>query len=191
MKINNKFLSKPLITPFTITLFLFISITGIQMFFRDQTHLAQGLHEWLGLIFVLFGVLHLIANWKVFLTYIKKPTTIILLLVVLGVAPFLFIGGGSHEGRGFGEGHGPGGEGRGMGRNNPIREISTYIEKAPLAHVAPLFEMDEQKAIELLGAAGIKVANGEQTIADIATANGKQFFEILAVFSQDNVENNS
>lgn len=167
MEKTNKFLSKPVITPLTVMLFLLISITGIQMLFHFQNHFAKGLHEFAGLGFVIFGLLHLAINWKVFLTYIKKPVTIILMIVVLCIMPFLFSGGG-------------------MGHGNPMMKLVGNIENAPLATVVPLYKMDEKKAIELLGAKGIKVTDGQQTIADIAKSNRRNFMEILDSFSQNN-----
>lgn len=179
MEKTNPLLHKSVITPFTVISFLIISITGIQMFLGIRNHFVSGLHEWVGLAFVLFGVLHLVVNWKVFLTYIRKPLTIVLLVLTIGATPFLFIGGQER-------GHGGEGRGMGMGRGNPMREISMYLEKAPLAHVIPLFDLDEKKAIEILKTNGIQISNGEQTLAEIAQANDKPFFEILAVFAQAN-----
>lgn len=181
MEKKNAVLSRSVITPFTVISFLLISITGVQMLLGMRNHFVGGLHEWVGLAFVLFGVLHLVLNWRVFLTYIKKPIMVVLLILTIGLIPFLFTGGEEREGRGFG-----GGRGMGIGRGNPMREISVYLEKASLAQVVPLFNMDEKKAIELLGAKGIQVTNGEQILSDIAQTNGKPFFEILTAFAQIN-----
>ncbi|MCX5645473.1 MAG: hypothetical protein NTZ17_12480 [Phycisphaerae bacterium] len=60
--------------------------------------------------------------------------------------------------------------------------VFRLLETAPLAHVAPLLEMEAKEAAEALRQQGLSVVDEEQTIGDIARSNGRQVPEILGVF---------
>ncbi len=163
-----KILSRSVITPFTIALFLIISITGVLMFFHIQSGPIRGLHEWLSIVFVVFGVLHVVVNWHVFLTYLKKPAMIIF-FILIAILPLFLIGHGNER----------------IGGNS-IMGIMSNLEESSLTHIAPLFGMDESKAIATLQEHGIKIVSGQQTLHGIAEENTIRSFEILQIFSEHN-----
>ena len=76
-------LKKTWISPFVGFSFFIVSITGLLMFMHVRIHAINSLHEWMGLLFVITGVFHLILNWSVFLSYFNKKQGAVALLVVL------------------------------------------------------------------------------------------------------------
>lgn len=164
---TKKIHSRQVITSFTIALFLIISVTGVLMFFHIQSGPIRVLHEWLSIVFVVFGVLHVVVNWQVFLTYLKKPA-MITFFVLIAILPLFLIGNGNERG------------------GNPIMGIMRNLEESSLTHIAPLFGMDESKAIATLQEHGIKIVSGQQTLHGIAEENAIRSFEILQIFSEHN-----
>ena len=76
---------KAWISPAVVIAFLVISVTGILMFFHVKNGIIVDLHEWLGWIFVVVGVFHLIINWKLFTCLFKKKTALASLALVSAV----------------------------------------------------------------------------------------------------------
>ena len=67
-------------TPLTIGSFIVASITGVLLFFEIDPSGVRATHEWMSLLFVLAGSLHIYTNKRPFARYFSDRT----LLVILG-----------------------------------------------------------------------------------------------------------
>ena len=86
-------LEKNWVSPFVALSFLIISVTGILMLLHVKSHAVSVLHEWMGLIFVIAGALHLILNWKAFLSCFLEKKSSFAVILVLVLASLLLFGG--------------------------------------------------------------------------------------------------
>lgn len=155
--------SKSLITPITAALFLIVAFTGVLLLFHVGGGAAKEIHELLSVLFVVAAVLHLVLNWRIFASYLKKPATIALGVATLAVLATTLSGG---EG----------------GGKSPAGEVFGLIESATLTHFAPLVGVEAPEAAEMLRRGGLMVSGESQTIGDIARSNGRRLPEILAFF---------
>lgn len=86
-------LEKSWVSPFVAFSFLVISVTGILMLCHFKGHAISNLHEWMGVIFVVAGVLHLVLNWKGFLLCFKNKQSVFAILLVAALVLLLMISG--------------------------------------------------------------------------------------------------
>ncbi len=63
---------KSWISPFLFVTYIATSITGILMLFHIKFPGLYPIHEWGGLAFLVAGILHVIVNWKLFVSYFNK-----------------------------------------------------------------------------------------------------------------------
>lgn len=68
---------KSCLSPFLFITYLAVSITGVLMLFHIRFPGLNAIHEWVGLAFVIAGVLHMCVNWARFKSYftMKRNTT--------------------------------------------------------------------------------------------------------------------
>ncbi len=158
-------LKRPLVTPITTALFAIVSFTGILMLLHVKSAMVKEFHEWVGLSFVVAAGVHLAVNWSCFASYLRKPLTIALAVVVVALVVLLLAGGESGR---------PGGR-------LPVMEIARRIEAASLAHAAPLFGVSVEESLTTLKSQGLYVSSEDERIADIARNNGKQAPEIISL----------
>jgi len=67
-----KIMEKSWLSPFLLITYLSTSITGLLMLFHIKAPGLYPIHNWGGIIFIVAGILHLIINWKMFLSYFNK-----------------------------------------------------------------------------------------------------------------------
>lgn len=79
-------LKKNWVSPFIGISFLFVSVTGVLMLMHVRNHALNSLHEWMGVLFIIFGIFHLTLNWPVFISYFSKKQGAIAIFVVLFLA---------------------------------------------------------------------------------------------------------
>ncbi|NLV45856.1 MAG: hypothetical protein GXY07_15310 [Candidatus Hydrogenedentes bacterium] len=97
----DKLLKKSWLTPLTTASFLLVGGTGVAMLFEAH-HYVPGMkfmHEWMGPVFALAVLLHLLRNWQAFLCYFKKhlKAVIVSLIVVLVMGGALMALGASKK----------------------------------------------------------------------------------------------
>jgi uncharacterized membrane protein len=73
---------KAWISPGLAVVYIIISITGVLMFLHVKNGIIVQLHEWLGFLFIGVGIIHLLINWKLFLSVLKKKSAIISICLV-------------------------------------------------------------------------------------------------------------
>lgn len=103
---KSNLLPKNILSPFLGVVFIAVAATGGLMFFHVKNGLIVHSHEWLGMIFLIAGLLHMLLHIRGMVAYLKQPKGIVaavvgLVLVVL----FMIIGAGSTNGAGH---RGPG-----------------------------------------------------------------------------------
>ena len=152
-------------TPFITGLFLVSLISGLALFFHVGQSYFHGMHEWLSIVLIVPFVLHVMKNWRPFVSYFKRPPMMIAMVASLaGALVFALPAMTSTQAGGGG---------------NPMRGLAMTIEKAKLSVVAPLFGHDGASLQAALTENGLTVTSPEQTIDDIAKASGKDGFEVL------------
>lgn len=150
-------------TPFTTGLFLVSLISGVALFFHFGSAAFHGMHEWLSMVLVIPFALHLWKNWRPFAAYFKRtPMAIALALSLVGglvfaVPAMTATGGGG----------------------SPQRAVLEAIANGSVAEVAPLFGHDGASLVAALASAGLVVAGPEATIAEVASASGKETFAVV------------
>jgi len=68
---SGNLLRKLWITPITAALFLAQAVTGLLMLAGVRSHDLGEAHEGIGIAFAIFGVLHLVKNWRALGSYFK------------------------------------------------------------------------------------------------------------------------
>ena len=162
---SSRLLPRAVITPITTALFTLVSLTGLLMFGHGEHHAIKGMHVFMGVLFVPSALVHLALNWRCFVSYLRKPATIVLGVCTSVLIVFLLIGRNA-----------------GQAGELPPLDVLRLLETAPLAHVVPLVGMEAEQAAEVLRGRGLSVVNVEQTIGDIARTNGRPVPEILSAY---------
>ncbi len=149
-------------TPLTIGAFALSAITGIMVFFHLQIGLAKVLHEWFSWCLVIGGLFHVLGSRQPFVRHLSRPLgkAIVGVFAVLIILAFLPLGGGQQKGM-------------------PPQKLAGILSNTPLANVAVVASHQPDELIKELASKGIVVAGKEQTIREIARANGKQNVEVL------------
>lgn len=84
-------LSRSYITPLITIVFFVVALSGLLMFFHIFDGYTEVVHEILGVIFVVFSVLHVILNWKALKIHFKKRVFILSTIVVAVISILLVI----------------------------------------------------------------------------------------------------
>jgi len=153
MKIKREF-----ITPYITFIFLVIGLSGIFMFFHVFDDYTKIVHEFLGLAFVIFAVLHIIINWKSLKIHFKKKTfvTSAILVLLLSVELIIF----------------------GKLQIDEERVIMEKLSNAPISNVFSVLDIEYNEAKKILKNHNIIIA-GSNTIEEVSRKNQKSPNDIL------------
>lgn len=80
--------AKNVSTTLVIALFLIISASGIFLLLHIGGYTIKAVHQWLGLAFVLFGVLHATANCSLIKRYLNGTKGTVIVLTVISALGF-------------------------------------------------------------------------------------------------------
>ena len=152
-------------TPLSLVTFLAAGVSGVMLFFDIGSHELSDLHEWLGIVFVVVLILHLVRNWRGALAMLSaaRIKTIVLGLGAVAVVLIAIYGFGGERGQGFG---GP-------------RLIMTRLASAPIAKMAPALGLTSDQAIARLKGAGIAVQGPQQSLAEVANKQNQELPKLL------------
>ncbi len=89
---------KPILSPFLLTVFAAVAVTGVLLFFHIKNGLIVVVHEWLGMVFVIAGAVHVILNFRQFLAYCKLTRAWIGVVLALVLIGFFAVAGLNHHG---------------------------------------------------------------------------------------------
>lgn len=134
------------VTPLTIGSFLLVAITGLLMLVKVRGGLITPAHEWLSLIFLAAGILHLIVNWGATVACLKRTSGWLI------VGAFVILIGLVTAPLGFDDPHGSHG-------GDPTRQVTTLLLEAPCSTLAPLAGLRPDELRTRLAAQGITVAD--------------------------------
>ena len=158
-------------SPLTTATFAVVAGTGMLMFFHLSFGSMHAIHEWLGCLFVVGALAHVVVNWKPLVRHLRSPVGIGILAVVclLGALSLVPAAGGRR--------HGP-----------PSSTALTALEQSPLTLVAQVTKRSPEDAVAALESQGIQVRHEAQTITEIASDNGRRSAEILAYITGDAID---
>lgn len=149
-------------TPVLISAGIFVSISGVLMFFGIRNPLEQA-HEIIGLVFAIAIILHIVNNWNAFKYYFTQNFGLGIVGMV-AIVSFTFIIVSASQGGG-----------------NLMMNIIHSVEGAPLTEVAPLLDQSTENIISSFKASGFVVENPEKSIEEIAAMNDVEPRELMQV----------
>ena len=88
---KSRLLNRTWISPITSVTFLVVGVTGILMAFHVKNGGIKALHEWIGYAFTLAAVIHLVVNWRSFLSHFRERSAILAVCggIILSLAGLL------------------------------------------------------------------------------------------------------
>lgn len=150
-------------TPMIIGAGLFVAISGVLMFFHIEAPLEFA-HEWIGMVFAIGILLHVLSHWTSFRNYFRQRRPLAVIALVTIATGSLIIASAGEEGGG-----------------NLMMSVIRSVEAAPLTEVAPLLDQDAVSIVDKFHSAGFLVDSTERSIAEIATSNQVEPRELIAV----------
>ena len=154
-------------TPLIIATSMAVAISGVLMFFHIAKDMVESMHEWLGLLFVLAIVLHILNHWLSFSRYFVDKRALAVVAVVVAVAiGWVVVSGQADEGK---------------SRGNMFRQTVMVVQQAPLVKVAALQDQSSAVLIGRLQQAGITAESEQQSIDAIARSNQRRPEEVMAI----------
>lgn len=159
-------MTKQISTTPTIALFLIVSVTGIFLLFHMGSGNLKVIHEWLGLVFVVFGILHALANWPLLKRYFGGMKAVAIGLMVVAAVTFSVFPSTSSKGK------------------NPMQSVIAQVKKAPLATIAILYGQETERVVQRLRDNGYTLANVDSTLEEIARQNNVPAEKIISVIHQ-------
>lgn len=152
-------IKREIVTPYLLFIFLIVSLSGILMFFHLLDDYTAVVHEFLGITFAVFAILHIVTNWKSILNYSNKRLLAIPSVVIFIIAiTFMTIG---------------------KLKGNLERELLEKLMQSPVADSFKVLNVDYQQAKSRLYQQNIIVENSQESIAEIGTKNRKSPEEII------------
>ncbi|MES9834181.1 MAG: DUF4405 domain-containing protein [Candidatus Thiodiazotropha sp. DIVDIV] len=142
-------------TPVIIGSGLFVAVSGLLMFFGVHNPIELA-HEWIGLLFAVGIVLHVLNHWSAFKNYFSKRMGLSLVGAVAIVSSAFVVVSSTQIG------------------GSPMMKIVNSLEASPLSEVAPLLDESTQSVVSRFQAAGFRVDGSESTIKEIAVVNGSE-----------------
>lgn len=67
---------KSWLSPFVAVTCFAVALTGILLLFHLKFPGVYPIHKWGGLIFIIGGLIHLLLNWRLFVSYFKKSKAV-------------------------------------------------------------------------------------------------------------------
>lgn len=158
-------ISREWATPIVIGAFFIMAVTGILMFFHAEIGLNKLAHEWLGWVFVIGALTHIIVNWNAFKRYFSSSNlarAIVGSFAIVLLGSFIQLSGdGGHE-------------------STPRLAIEAIIN-APIAAVAPLTGRGADAVLKDLKEAGIDVQDAQSTLKSAAKGDRGKIGQAIGV----------
>ncbi|MQX38408.1 DUF4405 domain-containing protein [Roseospira navarrensis] len=160
----SKTMTRDIVTPVTIVLFVVSTVTGVMLLLHWQGGLVRFSHEWLSLVFSAVAVWHLVKNWRPFMAYLKRRLALVALGVSLAASVVI------------------------TGLTGSTASVSPgavfhAMAEAPLSTAAPALGLEAPAALALLRDAGIEATGGE-TLAVIGARSGLGAPGVMTLLAQ-------
>lgn len=163
MSVGSKPVTRDIVTPVTIVLFVVSTVTGIMLLVHWQSGLVKWSHEWLSLVFAAIALWHLIKNWRAFTAYLKRRIP----LVAFGASLILSVVITGMTGS--------------TGQVSP-RAVFGALSQATVADAAAAFGLSSEEALAILDAAGAH-GKADETLTEIAVRADKHGAEVVTLLA--------
>jgi hypothetical protein len=150
--------------PLTIGSFFVVALTGILLLAHFNQGTVKPIHEIVSCLFVVFSILHIIVNGKLFLAYFRKP----LGLLFIGIGIALCVVASIPQGNSGGHG----------GRSGMMKAFDS-LQQSSLELASKVAKREAQAVIDDLKSKGVQVRDDDQTLVEIARENGREPMEVL------------
>lgn len=80
---------KSWVSPFIAVTFVAVSLTGVLMMFHLKLPGVYPIHQWVGILFIFAGAIHMLLNWREFTSYFK--TNLAIFSTVIGILTLILI----------------------------------------------------------------------------------------------------
>lgn len=144
--------TRQIVTPVTIVLFVVSTVTGVMLLLHWNAGLVRFSHEWLSMAFSAVAVWHLVKNWTAFTLYLKRNMAVAAFAVSL-VASVVITGM------------------TGSTTNASPGAVFGALSSATLETAAPALGVPPATAVAILKAANID-ATGAETLGEIGRRAG-------------------
>lgn len=151
-------IKRNIVTPYLTFLFLIVGLSGILMFFHIFDEYTKVVHELLGLVFVIFSVLHIIVNWAGIKKYFNQRVFIVSGIVIFILSTVFIVIGKLDK--------------------DLEREVMDKLVKSPVSHSFYVLDMSYEQAEAKLRNRGI-IIGASNTIEEISVKNKKSPKEIM------------
>ena len=153
-------------TPLIMGCALVVAVSGVMMFYHLEEGLVKSMHEWLGLLFVVAIVLHVLNHWMPVSRYLQSKQAVAIIVLVLAIAGGWIATSGDT-------------------REHPAKRLLGKVQRAPLSVVAGLQNEPIDALMSRLQQAGITVVSQQQSVADIAAKNSRNPMELMDILLAD------
>lgn len=157
-------LKRGFVTPVLTLIFLVVALSGLLMFFHLLDDYTTVIHEIMGLVFVLFSILHLVINWRSTKSYFPKKIFLISAAVVLVLSVFLVVVDSSH--------------------NHHDDVLIEKLVTAPIAETSIVLGIDISQLGDLIGSDDLIVGE-QETIASLAKRYDMSPEKLLALIVEN------
>ncbi|UBM60806.1 DUF4405 domain-containing protein [Marinilongibacter aquaticus] len=151
--------NRDVVTPYLGAVFIVVALSGILMFFHLLDDYTNVVHEFLGLAFALFAILHIITNWRSVENYAKKKKVFLPGVIILCVSITLVV--------------------IGKAKGNLERELLEQVVKSPVCYSFKALDIDYSRAENILGQHNVVMEDSLQSILEISVANKTSPEDIL------------
>lgn len=158
--------AKTVSTTPVIALFMIISVTGVFLLLHVGSGSMKAIHEWLGLAFVVFGLLHAGANWQLMKRYLGGLKGAVIGIMLAATLAYSVLSPSAENGK-------------------PDRAVLGQVMRAPLTTVALLYDQEVNSLAAQLQAKGYTVASFENSLEDIAAQNNTRAFDVMTALAGD------
>jgi uncharacterized protein YidB (DUF937 family) len=158
--------SRKIVTPLTRALSLVIGVFGAMLFFHFEEGLVKGVHEWLGMAFVVVMLVHLAMNWKAFKQHFRKPAAWVGTGAVTAISAMFLVSSLAQP------------------NESPVRSIIHSIETTAVYDLAPVFKVSHLEMSKKLDQAGVVIITGQETIEELADSSGVDARKLIATLAK-------
>ena len=154
-------LIRKLSTPIVIGAFIVSAITGVLMFFHLSSGFNKLAHEWLGLVFVGAGLLHIWKNMNAFKVTLKQPIVKILAISGVAIMALSFMPSAQNK-----------------KRKDPDAMIA-FMGSATIDKLAEIAGKDSTEIIERLKAVGVEDVDGSAKLNGLTGGKARETIGLI------------
>ncbi|SCA56322.1 conserved membrane hypothetical protein [Candidatus Terasakiella magnetica] len=148
----------------TIATSLVVGTSGVMLFFHLGESAVKGLHEWVGMGFVLAALLHGVRHLKAMGKLLTKTRTKLALGLMMLVSLGFIMGAVFNPNGG-----------------NPFKQYVKISQSAPISALAPVVGMSSETLMAKFKAAGVENIQLKQSLRDVAQSSGVELHELFGL----------